>query len=176
MKKMKLNILTFLLITLSPHLFAQGTPTDCGEYKGVSIPCWRDYLRNNEGDESLPYFPYAKRANGCSVLNYKPGKADIFHADGEIYNFKMSCDWHDTCYYSLDSDREICNENFINLLARECNHGTSEASALCMKRANTFYQAAKSASLVVHTYSQTLEKLYLKRAYEYVQKVKEDEK
>lgn len=145
---------------------------DCGSVNNISIPCWRDYLRKNEGDESLPFYPFAKRPNGCSVLNTRPGESDIFVIKGDVYNFKEACDAHDLCYYTPNSRADDCNQMFLEKMITEChNSGSSKTRHFCIDRAKVFFDAVESSKVFVHRYSQKNEFEYLQRVQDYISHV-----
>lgn len=164
---MKIIICLFLCSLFS---FANAEQMDCGEYDGIKLPCWKKYLRKNEGEESLPYFPYAKRPNGCSVLNLPPGTMDTFEIFDDLFSFKDSCVQHDACYYTLHSDPAICNKFFLENMTLECSHGTKVTRPLCMARAKTFHNAVLLSSSIVHAYSQSLQIDYLDQVGKYIEK------
>lgn len=146
----------------------------CGEFQGVKLPCWTDFKRSNEGDESLPFFPYAKRPNGCTVFNYRPGEMDTFEARGEHFSFKEACDNHDKCYYTLGSLRNECNKAFYEDLSKECSHGNETSKPACMRRASIFYNGVSLAASIVHTNSQERQQAYIERVMKYVHDYKQN--
>ncbi len=79
------------------------------------------------------------RPNGCSFLNLPPGEVDLFVIIDDEFNFKGACNIHDSCYYTLNSNRHVCNKLFLKNLTKECSHGTEVTRLLCMARAKTFY-------------------------------------
>jgi hypothetical protein len=165
-----LRKLAFTILLFSSFSYAEIIDIpNCGTVNNIAIPCWRDYLRKNEGDESLPFYPYAKRPNGCSVLNSRPGESDIFVIKGDVYNFKSACDAHDLCYYTLNSKADDCNQMFLGKMITEChNSGSNKTRRFCVDRARVFFDAVESSKVFVHHYSQNNEIEYLQRAQEYI--------
>lgn len=164
--------MTFILSLILHFLISMvhAEQLDCGEYNGIKLPCWKRYLRKNEGSESLPFFPYAKRPNGCSVLNLPPGTMDTFEILDDTFSFKDACDNHDACYYTLRSDRAICNTIFLEKMTAECSHGSNITRPLCLARANTFHDAVVASSAIVHAYSQSLQIDYFKQVEIFIDK------
>ena len=166
----------FIFLTIfSAVSFSAYEVEDCGSVNGISIPCWRTYLRRNEGDESLPFYPYAKRPNGCSLLNQMPGKSDEFTIKKDTYNFKEACNTHDRCYYTLNSDQHECNQSLLANMNMACTQsGSVDTRIWCFDRAKVFYDAVESFSPIVHRYSQFLENSYLSRVEKYLSTMKHE--
>jgi len=157
---------SFLFCSL--YLQAQEN-LDCGSVDGVELPCWREFLGHNEADESLPYYPYVKRPNGCSLYFFPPGSYDAFKTKNQHYSFKNACMSHDRCYYQLDSKARICNENFRLDLKSECLKAPSILEFnYCQKRAEVFYRAVVLFSRISHDYAQELTRAYLQKVDEYL--------
>lgn len=95
---------------------------DCGSVHGISLPCWDDYLSGDgpEGSESLPYYPYAKRPNGCSFPGATPGTNDLIKVAGITIRLTDICNEHDRCYYTLGTTPWQCNDPFQNRLRARC--------------------------------------------------------
>lgn len=102
----------------APSVHAQ----DCGSLNGIALPCWDDYLSTNglESSESLPYYPYAKRPNGCSIPGSTPGTNDAINIAGITISFTDICHEHDRCYYTLGTTPWQCNAVFHQRLRSRC--------------------------------------------------------
>jgi hypothetical protein len=156
-----------LLVILSVFTIpATSSATDCGSVYGVQLPCWNTYIESGspsfEGGESLPYYPYAKRANGCSILGAKPGTNDSINIANINISFKDICSEHDKCYYTLGTSPWGCNKPFEAALRSRCEKEISNHAfhgmdivTLGMSRANTlaacYAKAAAISSAVIGT-------------------------
>lgn len=173
---------------------AQSLASDCGTIKGIEIPCWDSYLESEapwfEGSESLPYYPYAKRPNGCSIPGAKPGANDSINILNINISFRDICDKHDKCYYTLGTTPWECNKPFEERLRARCereisNHaitgvdiltgGTSRASILatCYAKAESISLAVIGAQSDAHNNAQETQKKYNVRVKSYLQTMEE---
>jgi len=150
----------FLVIFIIANV--KGQEIDCGEFHGIKLPCWKNFLGVNESIESLPYYPYVKRPNGCSVFIKRPGTEDEFEVEGDKYNFKSACNTHDKCYYKLGSNPQKCNHAFLDNMIKNCDeNGSNETRPTCYHRANLFYKAVQAAKVIAFNHAQNLEAKYL---------------
>lgn len=166
---------------------AHLTETDCGSINGVDLPCWQDYLSSDgyEGDESLPYYPYAKRPNGCSFPQTTPGTHDIINVAGLAISFSDICNQHDRCYYTLGTVPWECNSPFTESLRARCVYefmhqpvnaldvlslGVSreEAQVLCNTEAMLISGAVIGAQNYSHRLAQERQREYLARVDRFV--------
>lgn len=163
---MVLKGIKILMALIGFSVFAQ---MDCGSKDGFQLPCWETYLRHNESEESLPFYPYAKRPNGCSFLNQRPGESDEIIVGNDTYSFKSACNFHDSCYYSLKSDEHSCNKKFLSKMHQAClDSGSDETRFWCFARAKMFFEAVEKSSPVVFRYSQAIQWHYLHRVEKYI--------
>lgn len=159
--------LIFILSAYTCTSFA--TTTDCGAVNGIAIPCWRTYILGKGGDESLPYYPYGRRPNGCSIIIKKPGQVDEFKIKNDVYSFKKACDAHDRCFYTPNSEARVCNHILLEKMNKACaESGSDETRFWCYERAGVFYNTVEVAAPIAHTYSQTIENLYLEKVRKYL--------
>lgn len=183
MKKLATACLSFVLLPTVTYAI------DCGSKNGVSLPCWTDFLGDYEGDESLPFYPYAKRPNGCSMPFSKPGTYDEFRDFlGIKVSFRDACNAHDRCYYTLGSDPNLCNSQFKANLRKACHRGLSgllpklhyfwggggrleDASFKCQSRANSIYTATAAFEGHYHPIAQGMQLEYEKRVEDFVKAV-----
>ena len=161
----------------------------CGEKNRVSLPCWRDYLGKGEGSESLPLYPYAKRANGCSVPMAPPGKYDNFLSNGYNFSFREVCNQHDRCYFTLGTRPDQCNVPFARNLKKVCHNGLEQknragdrslvlgvspkkllAYYACEERAKWMAEAVISAQQIYHSQSQRIQQNYLNKVEQYLRR------
>lgn len=173
-----------LFLGLSATAFAG----ECGTLDGITLPCYFDYLEGEEGRESLPYWPYAKRPNGCSIPGAKPGEYDNALSYGYDFSFKKPCDEHDICYYTLGTDPTTCNEAFEKGLLRVCEEGSRQplkpwdiitfgqdrrnATANCYLRADFMTIAVKQYQDEYHSKAQFFQRDYKERAEAYASSMK----
>jgi hypothetical protein len=185
------TVINSLTIASSTLLFSQlANAQDCGVKDGIPLPCWRDLLDENEGDESLPLYPYAKRPNGCSLPGSRPGTYDNFASLGYNFSFTEVCNKHDRCYYTDGTSPEGCNAAFANELGEVCSAGAFQplkpqdvlsggasryaAVKNCKARAKTMATAVIAGQDKYHTEAQLRQKSYLRRVDEYVVAAKQD--
>lgn len=183
---MKNLFLLAILTTFFPLLAHAET---CGTSEGISIPCWRTYLDGgnfvtpHDGNESLPFFPYAKRQNGCSIPGGRPGLMDnlqfTYAEIGYKADFREVCNAHDRCYYSPnDPGASECNAAFAAGLHKVCAEGlksvagvlvgTAGATAVCFAKANSLIMATVAVQDIYYKAAQENERLYLLRVKEFV--------
>lgn len=168
----------------TPGLFA---PTqDCGSVNGIMLPCWDDYLGDGEAGESLPYYPYAKRPNGCSVPGSVPGAHDTINLFGITISFTGVCNAHDRCYYTLGTNARDCNQALQIGLRARCVEiiddrmmmgwdmltlGTLAATALetCYTKADAMAVGVIGAEAIYHPKAQAMQAEYLARVDAYLE-------
>ena len=162
---------------------------DCGSINGIALPCWKDYLSVDgfEGNESLPYFPYAKRPNGCSFPKAIPGTKDSINVSGLMISFTDICNVHDRCYYTLGTTPWECNAPFQDSLRARCVYefmnqplntldvltlGVSreEAQILCNTEAMFVAGAVIGAQDYSHRLAQERQREYLARVDQFIRK------
>jgi hypothetical protein len=165
-----------------------GQMHDCGSIDGIPIPCWGDFLSEGEGDESLPYYPYAKRANGCSIPGDTPGSGDTITLFNITISFADICNTHDRCYYTLGTRAWECNEAFTIGLRRHCEReisahalngwdvvtfGASTATVLqtCYTKAKAMAVGVIGAQAICHPKAQRLQQEYLDRVDAYLEEM-----
>ena len=155
---------------------------DCGTKDGISLPCWRNYVGSGEGDESLPLYPYAKRPNGCSIPEGRPGEYDNFGSLGYDFSFTDVCNDHDRCYYTFGTTPSQCNLAYKRDLLKVCRDGIFQrltpqdiltvgasrqaAVSNCLSRAETMSTAVIAAQSKYHSEAQSIQKAYLARVDE----------
>ena len=159
---------------------------DCGAVDGIALPCWEEYLGDREADESLPYYPYAKRPNGCSVPGAVPGANDTITLFFVEISFTDICNAHDRCYYTLGTTPSECNGPFRHGLRIRCEHsiaghaqsgwdvatgGFSVIAALeaCYNKADAMAIGVIGAQLTSHAIAQQKQRDYLERVNVYVE-------
>lgn len=183
---MKILFLLGILTSLFPLLAHAET---CGKSQGISIPCWRTYLNGGnfptpaDGDESLPFFPYAKRPNGCSIPGGPPGSMDdmefTYNGIGYKVSFREVCNAHDRCYYSPNNPgASVCNTAFAKGLVKVCTDGLKTIDGtivglagparMCRSRADIIIAATVATQDTFYKAAQENERLYLSRVEEYV--------
>jgi len=179
------NCVTFLFISTSFLLLIEPVKAqDCGSKNGISIPCWDDFKDSDEGSESLPFYPYAKRPNGCSIPGGRPGEYDNFGSLGYDFSFREPCNNHDRCYYTLGTDAHDCNTRYRAELFQVCHNGASQAlkpqdfltggasraAAInnCLTRADFMSQAVFAAQQRYHTEAQNTQADYLRAVNNYI--------
>jgi hypothetical protein len=145
----------------------------CGSINGIELPCWRDFLSEEDGDGSLPYYPYAKRPDGCSIPGETPGKYDNFSLLDFEFSFRGSCNQHDRCYHTLGTDPGSCNDSFLYNLNAACVSGLFQAPnwydlvggraaavSACLGLANSVWTAVKVGQSSAHSNSQQRQREY----------------
>jgi hypothetical protein len=185
-KLISLSGCTTLLLILTSSLFLTEPvkAQDCGSKNGIAIPCWDDFKESDEGNESLPFYPYAKRANGCSIPGGRPGEYDNFGSLGYNFSFREPCNNHDRCYYTLGTDANDCNTRYRAELFQVCHNGasqplkpqdfltggTSRAAAInnCLTRADFMSQAVFAAQQKYHPEAQNTQADYLRAVNNYI--------
>lgn len=188
---MTIKKLTFLiLLFISTELYG----IDCGSVDGISLPCYKDFLDSEEGNESLPNYPYAKRPNGCSIPSKSPGYFDTFNSGGTgvgaiNISFKDICDEHDICYYTLNTGYRECNARLSERFRARCerevsNHrlngydvftfGASRAVILaaCYTKGESIHAAVVGTQSIYHTEAQESQKKYLQMVKDFVHESK----
>jgi hypothetical protein len=164
------------------------TGIDCGSFEGVKIPCWTSFRDSDEGNESLPMYPYAKRENGCSVPGTTPSEYDNYASFGYNFSFTSACNSHDRCYYTLGTRDYECNTNFTGDLQAACTNGAVQklnkwdivsvgtarinALAACEARAIVVASAVAAGSLNFHVKAQKKQRQYLDLVQEYYNFIK----
>ena len=165
---------------------------DCGSVDGIALPCWQEYLGDGEGGESLPYYPYAKRPNGCSVPGAVPGANDTINLFFIDISFTDICNAHDRCYYTLGTTPRECNVPFQHGLRIRCEHGIaghaqsgwdiatggfSVVAALeaCYNKADAMAIGVMGAQLRSHATAQKNQQEYLARVTAYVEAARSKE-
>ena len=167
---------------LSSNVFA----SDCGKLNGVSLPCYRNLLSRNEGEESLPFYPYAKRENGCSIPPAKPGANDTIRMASININFTDICNKHDRCYYTVGTRAlQDCNIPFYNKMRARCereisNHAFTLADLLtfggtragvltaCYTKSEAMGKITAGTGHKYHTEAQKNQKKYLKKIKDHI--------
>jgi hypothetical protein len=189
---LKFMLALFFSLVFSNISFGGDFPTvpgDCGSFPGVGTfgigyeaPCYTDFLEENDSVEtSRPYYPYAKRPNGCSMPGSKPGEYDSFDHAGIEFSFTEPCNTHDRCYYNPDSNTsaENCNATFWTDLMSECGKAwTADLSiadilsggsirtvayAGCIASATSITVIVESAAFQVFEKARASEAEYLRR-------------
>jgi len=162
---------------------ASAAVSDCGSTDGVALPCWTDFKDSDAGDESLPYYPYAVRPNGCSIPGAKPGSRDTLHTvapPGFTFSYKAACNNHDRCYYTVGTNAAACNRQFSKDLLKACEKATGKpreplATALlpaakseCKTRAAATVSSVRAVQGKYHPEAQRKQQRYLARVEQYV--------
>jgi hypothetical protein len=161
----------------------------CGSVDGIVLPCWKEYLSDGEGNESLPDYPFAKRPNGCSVPGAIPGANDTITLFFIEIGFTDICNAHDRCYYTLGTTPRECNEPFKSGLRARCDdviaahveggwdivtRGISIATALeaCHTKADAMAMGVIAAQQMSHAQAQINQQKYLTRVEAYVKQAR----
>jgi hypothetical protein len=134
----------------------------------------------------LPYYPYAKRPNGCSIPRTSPGSNDTINLFNINISFTDICNAHDRCYYTLGTTPSECNEPFESGVRARCEKaiadhaengwdvatlGASRATALetCYTKAEAMAVAVIGAQKLFHLVAQKREQNYLDKVNAYVE-------
>ena len=177
------KLIYLFLISLIFWAFSSNAlaAVDCGKLNGVSLPCYKDLLSGNEGNESLPFYPYAKRENGCSIPPARPGANDTISMASININFTDICNKHDRCYYTVGTrSLDDCNIPFYAEMRARCereirHHGFTFADLVtfggtragvltaCYAKADVMFKATAGTGVIYHTEAQKNQKDYLKK-------------
>lgn len=145
------------MIMLGAALCANPVFADQIEVDGVMIP--------------IPYssqfpkaqYPYAQAPDGCSGYW---GTSEVRDTYPGGVSFRAACNAHDVCYYSLGSNANTCNDQFLNALNRECRETFDLRSLdprynLCVSTAATMYAIVKAFQNETFAEAQNLQSNYL---------------
>jgi len=110
---------------LNTYLYAEGNPLNITDLFGLQVSPGSPPAGKSEASQNACEAPNNNRIkNFCgsafAVPNQFPGGVNI----------NSACQIHDQCYDTLGSDREMCDLQFYNNMARACQNSTSPNACL----------------------------------------------